>query len=168
MDSLNTKVENLEAQSRHENLKFYNVPESQKETWEESERKVRHYISETLHMDDTRISIERAHRLPANNKPRPIIVKFSFFKDKDRILQEFKNLKKERRNRGLQGASSAEIGVGEDFPHRISQIRQSLSPFMFDAIKKGKKAYLQYDKLVAGGKRFVFDSETKQPVPLSK
>ena len=69
MDHLNSKIENLEAQSRRQNLKFFNVPESEKESWEESEHKIRQFMRDTLDIDESTISIERAHRLPGKYKP---------------------------------------------------------------------------------------------------
>ena len=100
VDNLNAKDEQFEAQSRRENLKFINIPESGRETWEESENKVRKFLKEKLDQDETAISIERAHRLPSPSKPRPIIVKFSHFKDKDRVLQQYKSLKRQARENG--------------------------------------------------------------------
>lgn len=76
------KNERLESQFRRENLKFYGIDESRRESWEESERKVRTYLSTELSFDESEISIERTHRLNGSiSRPRPIIVKFSFFKD---------------------------------------------------------------------------------------
>ena len=76
--SLNEKHEQLESQSRRQNLIFYDINELPKETWEQSEQLVRDYIHDELHLDDSDIKIERAHRLYSKNKPRPLIVKFSF------------------------------------------------------------------------------------------
>ncbi|MEW8542408.1 MAG: hypothetical protein AB2693_02655 [Candidatus Thiodiazotropha sp.] len=73
------KNERIEAQSRRQNLKFHGIPESNKESWDESEKKVRDYISEELEINGTQIKIERAHRLRSRKNPKPIIVKFSFF-----------------------------------------------------------------------------------------
>ena len=165
VDDLNSKVEHLEAQSRRENLKFFNIPESKGETWEQSEDKVRQYLKDNLDIDESKISIERAHRLPSSSKPRPIIVKFSLFKDKDRILQKFKSMKRHERE---NGEVSSKISVGEDFPLRISKARYNLTPFMITAIKDGKKAYLQYDKLVIDGKRHVFDYDKGEPVQMDR
>ena len=161
VDNLNAKVEQLEAQSRRENLKFFNIPESDRETWEESENKIRKFLKENLDQDETAISIERAHRLPSPSKPRPIIVKFSHFKDKNRVLQQYKSLKRQARE---NGTTSSKITVGEDFPQRVSKARYNLTPFMLKAIEDGKKAYLQYDKLVVNGKRFIYDYEKREPV----
>ena len=85
------KNERLESQSRRENLKFYGIDESRKETWEESENKVRNYIAEGFNMNETDIKIERAHRLGGSNSaPRPVIVKFSFYKHKERVLRTYR------------------------------------------------------------------------------
>ena len=89
IEMLDLKVEHMEAQSRRENLKFFNVPESDRESWTESENKIRKYLKDDLKLDESKISIERAHRLRIKSKPRPFIVKFSFYKDKDRILQAY-------------------------------------------------------------------------------
>ena len=76
------KNERLESQFRRENLKFYGIDESRRESWEESDRKVRTYLSTELSFDESEISIERTHRLNGSiSRPRPIIVKFSFFID---------------------------------------------------------------------------------------
>ena len=45
------KNERLESQSRRENLKFFGLDESRQETWEESENKVRNYLTEGLNLD---------------------------------------------------------------------------------------------------------------------
>ena len=89
IEMLDLKVEHMEVQSRRENLKFFNVPESDRESWTESENKIRKYLKDDLKLDESKISIERAHRLRIKSKPRPFIVKFSFYKDKDRILQAY-------------------------------------------------------------------------------
>ena len=92
------KCEQLEAQSRRENLRLYGMEEKQNETWEETEQNVRDYIRKDLDMDERDINIGRAHRLPSKEKPRPVIVKFSFYKDRETILKLYK-LKKKRHKR---------------------------------------------------------------------
>ena len=114
----------MEAQSRRENLKFYNIQESGKASWAESENKVRKYLTDDLHIDESKISIERAHRIGSQNKPRPVIVKFSFYKDKDRVLQAYREKRKIDRLNGGNSDGSSKIGVGEDFPRRVSRTRQ--------------------------------------------
>ena len=80
------KNERLEVQSRRDNLKFHGFEDNRGETWEESENTVRRYIFDELAIDESAIQIERAHRIRSKNSPRPIIVKFSHYKDRDRVL----------------------------------------------------------------------------------
>ena len=93
------QLDNLESQSRRNNMIIRGVDEpDHRETWEQCESTVRDKLSSTLGMGKDRIKnipIERAHRLPKpgrqteqlRDKPRDIIVKFSFFKDRDVVLE---------------------------------------------------------------------------------
>ncbi|KAK3720305.1 hypothetical protein QZH41_020386 [Actinostola sp. cb2023] len=91
------------------------------------------------------ISIERAHRIGKRNpypshKPRPIIAKFSFFKDQQYVLSK---------SRSLAGTN---YGISEDYPKEIVEIRKSLIPLMKEAKKNGQRAKLVLDKLYIDGK----------------
>ena len=44
-------------------------------------------------MNQANISIEREHRIQGTEKPRPVIVKFSFYKDKEKVQTEKENRK---------------------------------------------------------------------------
>lgn len=179
------KNERLESQSRRENLKFFGIEESRKESWEESENKVRKYIAEGLNIDNANIQIERAHRLGGSSTPRPIIVKFSFFKDKEKILRAYRQEKKAMRvnrvprdnagdanNVGQEESYQSrddnnihsQVRVAEDFVERVATDRTKLFPFMQDCIREGKNAYLRYDKLVVDDIVHVYDREKKVPV----
>ena len=59
----------------------------------ETEQNVRDYIRNDIDLDERDINIERAHRLPSKEKPRPVIVKFSFYKDREKILKTYKQKK---------------------------------------------------------------------------
>ena len=171
------KNEQLEAQSRRENLKFYGVDEDQNETWEQSETKVRDYLSNELDMNETDIKIERAHRLPSKSKPRPIIVKFSYFKDKDAVLRKYRAKRKEREEAGdgqnAQGDGDTEgdnvtrpVRVSEDFPKRVTKARTNLFPFLQKCHENEQEAYLRYDTLVVDGQPYVYDETHGRPVPV--
>ena len=140
-----------EAQSRRENLKFYGFPDKGTETWEETESIVRNYIKSDLQMDEKQVSIERAHRVASQDtSSKAVIVKFSFFKDKDRVLKEYRRRRKEHNeirnpddrqdyagnladdNTGDNTDSEfrSNIYISEDFPRRVSQARYYLRPFL--------------------------------------
>ena len=181
-NSLNEKHEQLESQSRRQNLILYDIKESDKETWEQSEQKVRDYIRDDLQLDDTDIIIERAHRLNGKNKPRPLIVKFSFFKDNEIVLKKYREVTKEarlQRNRddnlsdtgsdrqsSVNTSSGSSVKVSEDFPKRVKKVRALLIPFLKESISKGKDAFLRYDKLIVNHRVYAYDSLKERPVPV--
>lgn len=170
-----SKLDQLEGQSRRQNLKFYDIEEADNETWEQSEEKVRQYIKTELEIDDSNISIERAHRLPGKYKPRPVIVKLSFYKDKDKIIKRYRELRKSVREAhprdNVDGAGGAEptsgirVRVSEDFPDRVRKARSALIPFLKQSIDSGKNAYLRFDKLVVNGNSYIYDETRERPVP---
>ncbi|KAL9960118.1 hypothetical protein ACROYT_G033527 [Oculina patagonica] len=96
------------------------------------------------------LEFERVHRIPTRrntltdqadaNKPRPIIAKMSFFKDKGRIFQHVKNI-----NPALK------IGVADDFPKEIEDMRKELLPVLKKAKKQNKRASFNVDKLIIDG-----------------
>ena len=79
----------LETHSRRNNLIFFGIPEEVKETSAKTESLLYSFLGDELKLkedDIDGISRERAHRLGKRNvngeKPRPIIAKFSFYKNK--------------------------------------------------------------------------------------
>ncbi|XP_077989733.1 uncharacterized protein LOC144444191 [Glandiceps talaboti] len=137
---------------------FFDVrfPEQARETWDDCETKVRDIIGNKLNIDgandDKEIGIERAYRMnksAASQGPRPIIVKFSAYKSRSKILKAGRDLLK---NSGLL--------VKEDFPPLIRSTRRKLRPFLQTALDGGKRAFLSFDKLVIEGERSCFDEAT--------
>ena len=75
---------------------------------------LRNFMDKELRVEDVEdISIERAHRVHkprSDGKPRPIIAKFGFFKDKSYVLSKAPNL------------AGTNFGVSSDFPKTIVDI----------------------------------------------
>ena len=105
-------------------------------------------MEQNLHMEEeetNEISIERAHRLGKvreDKKPCLIIAKFSFHKDKERILSK---------GRTLAGTN---YGLSQDFPREIIEIHKELIKVMKDARRNGQDTKLIYDKLYIDGRRY--------------
>ena len=81
---LRNKLDNLDGQSRRNNVIVQGIPESEgNETWAECEEAVKNCLQQDMGLDED-IRIERAHRLPKpyamrdKGYPRDIIVKLSF------------------------------------------------------------------------------------------
>ena len=75
-----------------------------------------------------------------SSKPRPIIAKFSFYKDKENMWSFVK--------RNLKGSG---IGIANDFPKEIDEIHQKLYPVLKEAKKTRQKASFKVDKLIISG-----------------
>ena len=100
----------LESHTRRNNLIFYNIPEVRKESSATTETLMYTFLEQKLDMaeeETDEIPIKRVHRLGKireDNKPRPIIAKFSFHKDIERILSSACTL------------AGTNYGISQDFP----------------------------------------------------
>ncbi|KAK3742920.1 hypothetical protein QZH41_004490 [Actinostola sp. cb2023] len=119
----------LESHSRRNNLRFFNIAEQANESYQDAEQALRKFLENDLgggHDFATNISIERVHRTiaakpPTTMKPRPIIAKFSYFKEKERIRMMAKNLK------------GTTFGIAEDYAPEVLEI-------MYDMLYKSSSA----------------------------
>ena len=105
----------LESHSRRNNLIFYNITEEENESTTMTEDTLYIFMEEKLKMEEEKASnicIEKAHRLGKrkdDNKPCPIIAKFTFHEDKEHIL--FIAYK-------LAGIG---LGISQDFPQETKR-----------------------------------------------
>ena len=140
---LEAKLCQVESFSRKNNLKFLNIThepgvEAQENCEEVIINKCAGY---GIHLGPR--DIERAHRMgPQSKKNRPIIVKFTNFKDKISVLRE----KQKFRSDG--------ITIVEDFPIEIQARRRTFAPILRAAYSSDGKyrARLVSDKLSLNGK----------------
>ena len=118
----------LESHSRRNNLNVFNIPEEKDESFQTSENVLRRFM-EWLKLSkkvSKEISFERVHRIGKSNsnnsKPRPLIAKFTFHKDKKFVLAQAKNLR------------DTNFAVARDFTKEIVKKMQLLVPTI-----KGRK-----------------------------
>ncbi|KAI8517875.1 hypothetical protein Bbelb_038920 [Branchiostoma belcheri] len=136
------KLDYIENQSRRNNLIFDGIKDDRKETWEQSETKVKEVLRNKLRLNTDNIEIERAHRNgKPGDRPRPIVVKLLRYKDKQNILRQAKMLK------------GTQIFINEDFSDKIRQKRKDLQPALRAARERGQVAYIRFDKLVISDRR---------------
>ena len=150
VDELYDQQDYLENHSRRNNVKIMGIPENDdsKESWEESENKAIKAIRSRLKIAQE-MKVERAHRVgrprppfrhiggaKVRSKPRPIIVKFQNWKDKEMVVKTAQQMKPER------------LKFYEDFSQRILQRRKELIPELIRKRKQGKKAFLVMDRIV--------------------
>ena len=122
-DELKRRQISMESQSRRNNLKVYGIPESRGEVIEA--KLDRFFLESGININC--YALERAHRLgpykPGQPQPRPIIMKFSRFADREMVWH-----KANRR-------SSQGMYMQEDFPVEIDNDRRRLLP-VYHAIQK--------------------------------
>ena len=145
INELHDKQEYLENHSRGNNVKIFGIPEKDpkegRETWEESEEKAKEAIRTNLKITEV-INIDRAHRVgkprpqfrhvegsKIKSDPRPIIVRFQQWKEKERVVKAARQI----RPKGLK--------FFEDFSTRTLQRRKGRIPDLIKARKQGKKRF---------------------------
>lgn len=145
MRNVMIKQDDIENRSRRNNLLFFGIPDSGKETWDDSEAKVIQLCTDKLGVTVNPSSVERAHRIGKHtvDKPRPIIVKFGLFKDKQRVLSAALKLK------------GTNISISEDYSKNVRQERAKLLAY---ARESNRKYTLRYNKLTIDGKTYAYDA----------
>ena len=135
-NELKNEIQDLKCRSMRDNLLFHKVPEERDEDCVE---KILRFIEEKLKIENAvrDIKLQRAHRIGAynNSKTRPIVAKFAYFPDRERVRRSAKNL------------SGTPYGISEQFPKDVVDKRRKLVPIMKKARQEGKEAYIKVDKL---------------------
>ena len=133
----------MEAYTRRENVRIFNVKEEEDENTEELVRSV--FVANLKIPADkvNDIRFERVHRISTNNSslrapsyPKPIIARFSHYQDKEYVRSFYKNLK------------GTNIGFSDDFPKEIEEIHRKLYPVLKKAKQDKQKAFFNFDKLI--------------------
>jgi len=92
------------------------------------------------------IHFDRVHRISThtcdgrNFRSRPIIVKLSTYQDKNFIKSFIKNLPK-----------GTNIGIFDDFPKEVDEIRRKLYPVLKAVKQEKKEVYFKVEKLLING-----------------
>ena len=139
IDAQQLKTEYLENQSRRNDIRVNGIEASEKETWQDSEEKVKMPDREKLGMD---ITIERAHRVEkrggkAKKKgPRTIVCRLRDWKQREEVLLKARREKPEG------------LFISEDLPFETLRKSEPLVPKLKAAKAEGRIAYFVLDKLI--------------------
>lgn len=150
-----------ECHQRRSNLKFFNIPEDDNETDIQTQRKFLKLAEEKFGCETGTfydLPIERVHRMGpkptdiSKQRPRPIIVKFSFFRDREYIWHNKKML------------AGTNIYVREDFPPEIDRRVNIMMPIFLAARRdKNVKVSLVIDKLYLNNSKFTVETIDRLP-----
>ena len=138
-NELKSQVLDMQCRSMRNNLIFYRIPEQREETDDDCVQKILTFIEDNLKIQNARteIKLHRAHRMGRFNpsKIRPIIAKFAFFPDREKV----------RKSAGL--LKNTNFDISQQFPKEIMDTRKKLVPIMKAARGNGQDAYIVVDKL---------------------
>lgn len=154
-DSLQEKINRLEAYNRRENLLILGIPETKDEQCKEI---VMNFFTNDLKIDDARnIILQRVHRNPYGRKgePRPIICRFAMFSDRQRVWDAKKHLKGTKKF------------LREDLPSDYVTRRNKLFPIMMKARELNRISYLKDDKLIVSNQQYTVDTLHNLPDELN-
>ena len=137
----------LKSQSMRNNLVFVGITEeSTIEGPDQTESKLRNHLANVMKLSDEfakTVKFERVHRSPSERKQgrnRSIIAKFTYFKDRETVQRQWKE---------LQGTP---YKVFEQFPPQVVNKRKKLVAKMKEARKQGSRSWIVYDTLYVDGK----------------
>ena len=90
LEDLENQHEYLENMSRRSNIKILGLPEDKncEESWEDTEQIVKEMINKEFEISSEEIQIVRAHHVgkPQDGQPRPVVARFSSWKQKEALL----------------------------------------------------------------------------------
>ena len=149
---MDKKLTDLEARSMRDNLMFYGLLEGGDA--ENCGQKVKEMVANELHVENAHgILFDRVHRVGQKSagKPRPIVAKFHYFTDRERVRQASFTYANELK--------AANLGVGAQLPKNLRDARKPLYPAMKEAKDAGK------DVKFVGSKLFIDGVEHTPPGP---
>ena len=138
-----------ECYNRRNNIKFFGIKDSDKESVKDTEEILRNFLTKEMKIsqeDVNNIQFERVHRIPTKPLavkkpyPRPIIAKVSFYQDKEFIKSHIKDIRK-----------GSKYGVADDCPREVDEIRKDPQPVLKKARSEQKTAFFNVEKLLING-----------------
>lgn len=153
-NEIRDKMLDLQCRSMRENLLFTGINESNDPTPEDCESVLRSFLNEhvqndpsvntdgNIHIGD--IEFDRVHRLggPYSRKPRPIVAKFTDYKQREVIRNAGVNLNKQKKTHY----------INEQYPPEIEERRKILFPILRKLkANKTNRCNLVRDKLYLNG-----------------
>ena len=91
ISAISIKIENFETHSHRNDFRFNGIEGSQRDSWIESENKIKTFLKENLDMPELKdVEIKRAHQRENSGptRSRNIMMKFLRYSDRERVLQK--------------------------------------------------------------------------------
>ena len=151
------KLIDIQWRAMRENLIYTGIPESDIRHGEQEncEALIKEFLISEMHIH-TDIQFDRVHQLgkfkPNQNYPRPIIAKFTNYKDKEYV-----------RRAAPKTLIGTQFRVNEHFPQEIENKRKQLYPEAKRARQnKNNEVRLVHDKRIINGRQFIPNTSNSQ------
>ena len=146
-ESLKEEIAYLKSQTMRNNLIFTGISEiGENESPHQTEEKLRCHLVDVMKLCEEfaqSFKLERVHMSPSEpirGKIRSIVAKFTFFKDRETVRKQWKEL------------NGTNFNVFEQFPPEVVNKRRKLVPRMKEARRQCKRSWIVYDTLYVDGK----------------
>ena len=144
--------------SKKNNLIFCGIPAPRSE----SRNSLTQTIQEVVHINlqiTREIAIDSVNRMlkgPEVKGCRPILVTFSYFKDREEVFKKSKLMK-----------TCSSIMITEDMSKKTREARHELQKYLVNLARSSpsKKVVIRYDKLYIDGAVYVFSEEEGRVLP---
>ncbi|VDI43777.1 Hypothetical predicted protein [Mytilus galloprovincialis] len=145
--AIEEKIVNVEMETNgaQGNVDEGNIGEGKKNIQENCLDIILDFCEQTLKIENAKanLKLEKAYRLGkkkvGESRPRPIVVKFSKYGDREMVRKSSKRLK------------GSDFGISPQYPQEVLAKRKKLIPVMLEKRKEKKTAYLVGDKLFVEG-----------------
>ena len=161
MHFMKQKLDQIENQSRRNNLRFNGIHGNLDEKWDISEAKIRSFLKETLNLGEQAdaFEIERAHRIKSRHQHKCTkLVKCVKYKDCEQILNRANTLLQKNRA----------FSVQQDYSYGIRQQRKHLGERMMAERSQGNYSVIRYDKLIINDTVYKYSDTTQSIVTVGK
>jgi uncharacterized protein (DUF2267 family)/prefoldin subunit 5 len=141
------RLNDSEFRSMRNNLIFYGIQERPDENCENI---VKQLINDKIDINANAFMFDRAHRLgkpTAANQPRPIVVRFTYHKERETVRTKAYSMNDALKREGY--------GVGIQRPKNVRDARKALYHVMKQAQDRGQTAKFYGDKLYINGELYV-------------
>ena len=152
-EAVHEHVISMDNYGRKENLILQGIAESKGD--ENCDALVRKVMREKLLLKDVdKIVLQRVHRIPSQKSPRPIIMRFMWFADRERVWAARTNLRK------------SGLFLLEDFAKEVVDRRRTLQPILKRARLLNHHAILKGDRIVIDKRSYSINQLHQLPLEL--
>lgn len=152
VEDLDSQVLDLKMKLLEDNLIFKGIQEAANETDDDTETKVRNFITEDLNLKGESMEFKKIYRQGKKVGTRAILVKFASSKDRQAVFDTARQI------------TDLKSRIKRDLPKEVREARRALAPLYEDAQRQNFSPKIVCNKMFVNGKTFRVDKITHQVV----